>query len=118
MIKILIIGFASGIVCGLFSAGGGLILLPACIYILKLDEKQARATTIFSILPMVITSAIFYNNSNSIDYSVGIRTAIGGIVGGFIGSKLLKKVNNQYLKIVFIVFLVYAAINLLVIRGS
>ena len=113
MIKKIIIGIIAGFFSGLFASGGGLILLPACIYFLDLDEKEARATTIFAILPMVLTSTIFYYKNNYINWNIGIKTAIGGIIGGFIGSKLLNKINNKYLKIIFIVFLFYAAINLL-----
>lgn len=113
MFKKIIIGVIAGFFSGLFASGGGLILLPACIYSLKLDEKEARATTIFAILPMVLTSAIFYYKNNYIDWNIGIKTAIGGVIGGFIGAKLLNKINNKYLKIIFIIFLFYAAFNLL-----
>lgn len=112
MIKKIIIGIIAGFFSGLFASGGGLILLPACIYFLGLDERSARATTIFAILPMVLTSTIFYYKNNYIDWNIGIKTAIGGIIGGFIGAKLLNKINNKYLKIIFIVFLFYAAFNL------
>ena len=63
MLKKIIIGLLAGIICGLFSAGGGLILVPAFTHILKLDEKTSRGTSIFAILPMVITSGIFYYNN-------------------------------------------------------
>lgn len=113
MIKKIIIGIIAGFFSGLFASGGGLILLPACIYFLGLNEKEARATTIFAILPMVLTSTIFYYKNNYIDWNIGVKTAIGGIIGGFIGTKLLNKINNKFLKIIFIVFLFYAAFNLL-----
>lgn len=113
MIKKVIIGVVAGFISGLFASGGGLIVLPACIYFLQMDEKEARATTIFSIMPMVVASAFFYFKSNSINYEAGIKTAIGGVIGSVIGSKLLKKVDNKYLKIIFVIFLIYAAINML-----
>ena len=114
MIKIFFIGLCSGIICGLFSAGGGLILVPACVYFLKLDDKKARITSIFAIMFMVITSALFYYKDNYINWDIGIKCAIGGIIGGIVGSYLLKKVSNKYLKIIFIIFLLYAAINILI----
>ena len=112
MIKKIIIGFIAGFISGLFASGGGLILLPACIYFLGLNEKEARGTTIFSVLPMVIVTAISYQTSNLIDWSLGIRVALGGMVGGFIGSICLKKMKSNYLKIIFIIFLVYASVSL------
>ena len=114
MWKKLIIGLISGIVSGFFSAGGGLILVPAFIYFLNMDEKKARATSFFCILPMVLITAFFYGRNNFIHWDIGIKCAIGGIVGGIIGAKLLTKIPNKYLKIIFAGFLIYAGINMII----
>ena len=114
MLKKIIIGLLAGIICGLFSAGGGLILVPAFTHILKLDEKTSRGTSIFAILPMVITSGIFYYNNNYINWEIGIKCAIGGIVGGYIGAKLLKKLSNNTLTIIFIIFLIYSSVKMII----
>ena len=105
MVKKIMIGIIAGFFSGLFASGGGLILLPASIYFLGLNDKEARATTIFAILPMVLTSTFFYYKNNYINWNNGIKIAIGGTIGGFIGAKLLNKINNKYLKIIFIIFL-------------
>lgn len=109
--KKMLIGISVGIISGLFASGGGLLLVPAYTYILKLDEKEARATSLFCILPMVILTAFLYNNNNFINWSLGIKCAIGGIFGGIIGGKLLSKISDKYLQIFFILFLLYAGIN-------
>ncbi len=111
--KKIIIGFMAGTISGLFTAGGGLILVPAFIYMLKMEPKKARATSIFCILPMVITTAILYSKSNLINWQTGIYCAIGGIIGGFTGAKLLNKVPDKYLKFLFAMFLIYAGWNML-----
>ena len=43
----LVVGLLAGIICGLFGTGGGMLLVPYFIYILKIDEKEARATSLF-----------------------------------------------------------------------
>ena len=108
MLKKIIIGILAGIISGLFGAGGGLILVPAFVNMLNTDEKKARATSVFCIMPMVIVTAFFYNKNNYIQWNLGIKCAIGGILGGIIGSKLLIKIPNKYLKFAFILFLIYA----------
>ena len=87
--KKILIGILVGIICGMFASGGGLLLVPVFTYILGLDEKEARATSIFCILPMVVITAFIYGKNDFIDWNLGIKCAIGGIIGGLIGVKLL-----------------------------
>lgn len=113
MIKKFILGIFAGIICGLFASGGGLILVPAFVYFFSLEEDKARATSLYSILPMVITSSFFYYKGDFIDWGIGIKVAIGGILGGIIGAKLLKKFSSNFLKITFSIFLMYMGITMI-----
>ncbi len=113
MVKKILIGLIAGLVSGFFATGGGMIVVPALVYLLSVDESQARATSVFVILPMVITSGIFYYKNDYIDWKIGILCAIGGVVGGYIGSKLLKKVPDKYLKVAFTFFLIYVSIRMI-----
>lgn len=114
MIKKIGIGIIAGIVSGLFASGGGMIVVPALVYLLGLEEAKARGTSLFVILPMVITSGIFYYKNDYIDWKIGILCAIGGMIGGFIGSKYLKKIPEIYLKISFTIFLIYVSIRMII----
>ncbi len=114
MIKKLSLGIIAGFISGLFAAGGGMIVVPAFVHIFKLDEAEARATSVFAILPMVITSGLFYYNNNYVDWTLGIKCALGGVIGGYIGSKLLRKLSDKVLKIIFIIFLIYVSIKMII----
>ena len=109
-IKVILLGLCTGFLSGLFASGGGMIAVPGLVYFVKTEEKEARAIAIFSILPMVLTSMFFYNKAGNIDFKMGILCGIGGVVGGWIGAKILKKMSDKYLSLIFIIFLIYAAI--------
>ncbi len=109
-----IIGIIAGIICGLFASGGGLILVPAFVYLLGIENKKARGTAVLCILPMVITSSIFYYKGNYINWKIGLMCAIGGVIGGIIGAKLLKKIPTRYIKMLFAIFLLYVSIKMLI----
>lgn len=111
--KNVIIGIIAGIISGLFSTGGGMILVPAFIYLLKIDDTKARGTSVFCILPMVLASSIFYYKGNYIDWKIAALCAIGGAIGGYIGAKLLKKLPDKILKIAFTGFLIYVSIRMI-----
>ena len=111
--KKILIGVSAGVISGLFTAGGGLILVPAFMYMLKMEPKKARSTSIFCILPMVITSSFFYYKGNYINWKTAILCGIGGAIGGYLGAKLLKKLPEKILKIVFTAFLIYVSYKMI-----
>ncbi len=113
MIKKVLIGLCAGIINGFFATGGGMILVPAFVYLLDMDSQKSRGTSIFCILPMVITSSIFYYKNNYINWKVSILCAIGGVIGGYIGAKLLKKLPEKVLKITFAIFLFYVSYKMI-----
>lgn len=113
-IKEILIGLFAGFINGFFSTGGGLILIPTFMYLLNKDSKTARGTTIFCILPMAITSSLLYFKKNYIDWKISALCQIGGIIGGYIGAKLLNKISEIKLKKIFIIFLLYIALKMII----
>ena len=115
MLKKISTGLIAGLISGLFAAGGGMIVVPALIHLFKLEDAKARATSVFAILPMVITSGIFYYRNDHIDWNLGIKCALGGTIGGIIGAKLLKKMSTKTLKIMFLMFLIYTSVKMIMV---
>ena len=113
LIKISLIGLTAGLINGMFSTGGGMILVPSLIYILKIEDKKSRGTTLFCILIMVITTGFFYYKQNYIDTKISLLVAIGGAIGGMLGAILLKHINTKHIKILFTCFLFYMSLNLM-----
>ena len=113
MIRKILIGMLAGLISGFFATGGGMVVVPSLVYLLGESEQKARATSLFVILPMVITSGIFYYKNDYIDWRIGILCAIGGVIGGFLGAKYLKKIPEVYLKISFTIFLIYVSIRMI-----
>lgn len=113
MIKKISIGILAGFISGFFASGGGLILIPAFIRILNIEEKTARATAVCTILPMTLTSTFFYYQNNNINWSLALMCAIGGSIGGYIGAKILNKIQDKYIKLIFIFFLIYMSSRLI-----
>ena len=62
---------------------------------------------------MVVASGIFYYTNNYIDLKIGVLCAIGGVIGGIVGAKILNKLPEKFLKIAFTIFLVYASYKMI-----
>lgn len=95
LLKKIIIGIISGFVSGLFGAGGGLIIVPSLMYILKIEPKKARGTAIFTVIPLVLVSSIFYIKNFDIDFMMVPQVMIGGVLGGYIRSKIIKEITRN-----------------------
>ena len=80
---------------------------------LNMEPQKARGTSVFCILPMVLTSSFFYYKGNFIDWRTAILCGIGGAIGGYIGAKLLKKLPDKILKIAFTIFLIYVSYKMI-----
>ena len=109
-----IVGLFAGIVSGFFSSGGGLIILPFYLMMLKLDDVKARATTLFCVLFITLISALFYFKAEYIDFFLAVKCGVGGIIGSVIGTKMLTMINSKILNIIFAFFLVYAGIKMII----
>lgn len=110
--KVILIGLVAGIINGLFGSGGGTIIVPALVFILGIEDHKAHATTISIILPLTIISTFIYFKNGAIDFTICLYIALGGIIGGFLGAKLLNKVPKNILRKIFGIFMIIAGIRM------
>jgi uncharacterized membrane protein YfcA len=108
-----IIGLCTGLLNGLFGAGGGSVVVPAMEKFLGIEEKEAHASAILVILVMSAVSSFIYVRQGFFDTKLWLYTSIGGIVGGMVGAKLLAKVPKRWLKIGFGVVIFVTAVKLI-----
>ena len=108
-----ITGICTGIVNGLFGGGGGMLVVPLLIYLLKYPPKNAHATAILIILPMSILSGIIYASFGNVRPDVLWAVGVGVIGGGIIGALLLSKFSTNVLIIIFSVVMAAAGVKML-----
>ena len=108
-----LIGLVVGLANGLFGAGGGSLLVPSLEKFFKFETHKAHATTLAVILPLSIISAIIYTWGVDIDWKTVFLVSSGGVVGGIIGAKILKKLSGAWLNMLFGLFLGAGALRML-----
>ena len=108
-----ICGALIGFVNGFFGGGGGMICVPLLENVLHLESKYSHATAIAIILPISIVSASIYMLSGNIQTAPFLTTASGFIIGGILGSVLLKVLPTKILKIIFSLVMLAGGIRLL-----
>ena len=106
--KVAILGIVTGFANGLFGSGGGTVVVPGMQKFLKVEQHKAHATAIAIILPLTLISVIIYFKGVEADWSMIIWISVGGIVGGFIGAKLLNKISGTMLHKIFGIVMIAA----------
>lgn len=107
------IGLVTGAANGLFGSGGGTIAVPAMVLLLGADDHKAHATAIAIILPLTVVSSFFYISHHYTDWGLTIKVVLGGLIGGYIGAKLLQKFSSKLLRKIFAVFMMIAGVRMM-----
>ena len=112
-IKLISIGLITGFINGIFGSGGGMIIVPALIFLLNLEEHKAHATAISIILPLTIISTFLYLTEDIIKFNIALYVALGGVIGSFIGAKFLNKIPAPLLRKIFGSIIIYTAVRMI-----
>jgi len=110
---ILFLGLAVGALVGLLGIGGGVVLVPAMVYLLRMDQHLAQGTSLFILLPPVGLGALReYWKQRQVDLRAGILCALGMMLGAYLGSQIAIPMASRNLKGLFGCFLMLAAVLL------
>lgn len=111
-IKNSLIGLFTGFINGSFGSGGGTLLVPILNDIIKLEEHKSHATALAIIVFLTAASSSSYIFKGTYDFQLTWKVAIGSIIGGIIGAKLLSKVTGKFLRIIFGIIMIIAAFRM------
>jgi uncharacterized protein len=106
---ILLIGLCVGVLVGLLGIGGGVVLVPAMVYLLHMDQHLAQGTSLFILLPPIGLGALReYWKQGQVDLRAGILCALGMLFGAYAGSLIALPMPSRNLKGLFGCFLILA----------
>src|SRR6202012_2255649 len=89
ILLLLVVGLAAGMLSGLVGLGGGVIIVPALVYILGFSQHRATGTSLgILLLPAGIFAVLNYYKKGYIDVWVVLLIFTGFLLGGYLGSKI------------------------------
>jgi uncharacterized protein len=107
-----LIGLISGITSGLFGVGGGIVMVPAMMFFMKMDIKLAVGTSLAVIIPTAVMGSFKHLQMGNVDWKVALSLAPMAIVGSYGGAWLTKSIASADLKRAFGGFLVLVGLKL------
>ena len=112
-IEVLLLGLGVGVLVGLMGIGGGVVLVPALVYLLGMDQHLAQGTSLFMQLPPLGLGALYtYWKKRQVDLAAGLACAGGFLIGGYLGASIAVRIPSGHLRGLFGCFLMFSAVML------
>ena len=109
-----ILGAVAGVLSGLIGIGGGVIIVPALVFLFGLSQHRAQGTTLALLVPPIgLLAAWTYYRQGDVDFKIAWLVCAGFAVGGLLGARVATGLSNEVLQKVFGVALLFIAIKMI-----
>lgn len=109
-----VLGVLAGVLGGMFGIGGGVILIPALVFLFGLTQLQAQGTTLAIMIPPIgLLAALRYYYSGNVKLGVAGFICLGFFIGGLLGANLVQHLPELLLKRLFGIFLLFVAAKMI-----
>lgn len=107
------VGVATGLLSGFFGVGGGILVVPALVFILRMETRRAAATSLAAVIPVAAAGLAGYAAEARVDLPVAVLVAAGAVAGSLAGTFLLHRISERALLWSFALLLGALAVRLL-----
>ncbi len=109
-----LIGMMAGLASGYVGVGGGFLMVPLFMNVLKTPMKLTSGTSLIAVMILAVPGVVYQAWLGNIDWLAGIAVALGSVPGAALGARLVPRVPERALRLTFGCFLLFAAAMLLV----
>ena len=107
------LGLVAGLLSGLIGIGGGVIIVPALVYVFGLTQHQAQGTTLALLVPPIgFLAAMEYFKAGYVDLKIAGLVCLGFFLGGLFGAKFAIELPEETLRRAFGVVLFVVAFRM------
>jgi hypothetical protein len=107
LLTLVLIGLITGAVGGMLGLGGGVILIPALVYFVGLNQHEAVGTSLAVMLPPIgLFAAYNFYRAGQVNLRYALILAVAFMVGSYFTSKIAISVPEYTLRKIFSIFLV------------
>jgi uncharacterized protein len=110
----ILLGILAGFLSGMIGIGGGVIIVPALIFLFGLSQHMAQGTTLALLVPPIgILAAWTYYKQGFVDLKIAAFICAGFVIGGLLGAKFAVNLSNLTLQRVFGVALLLISVKMI-----
>ncbi|HUN57410.1 MAG TPA: sulfite exporter TauE/SafE family protein [Candidatus Binataceae bacterium] len=114
-IIVLTIGIVAGVLGGFFGLAGGIVIVPALVFVLSMPTQTAVGTSLAALLPPVgLLGAMEYYKHGNVNFVYAMLLAAGLMAGAYFGAILAVRMSEEMLRRAFAIFLALLAVRLFI----
>jgi uncharacterized membrane protein YfcA len=111
-----VLGVVMGLLASIMGVGGGFILIPAMIYVLRIPTNIVIGTSLFQIIfVMAFTTILQAVTNQTVDIVLALFLIVGGVMGAQVGALLGQRIKGEWLRLLLASLVV--AVALFLARG-
>jgi hypothetical protein len=108
-----VLGFLIGILSSIMGVGGGFILVPAMIYLLRMPTAIVVGTSLFQVVFVAAFSTFLHAVTNhTVDAVLAALLILGGVVGAQIGVRVGQKIKADELRLILALMIIAIGVRL------
>jgi len=98
----LLVGLLVGMLSGVVGIGGGILFVPALIWLAGMSQHRAQGTSLGALLaPVGIFAFLEYYRKGNADLKIALLLAAGFLIGGYIGAVGAQHIPDLWLRRIF-----------------
>ena len=114
VVPVVLLGLAIGFVGAILGIGGGFIMVPALIYLLRVPGNVVIGTSLVQILvTMAVATVLHALTTGSVDVILGLILMVGGVVGAQFGASAGQKLKGEQLRLLLALLILAVGLRFL-----
>jgi uncharacterized protein len=111
----LAIGFVVGVLSAIMGVGGGFVIVPAMIYLLRMPTNVVMGTSLFQIIVVTAATTVLQATANySVDIVLALFLILGGVVGAQLGVRAGERLRGEQLRFLLAILVLGVGVRLLI----
>jgi hypothetical protein len=103
-----LIGLAAGVASGVAGIGGGIIMIPAMVFVLGMEQHLAQGTSTLAILFTAVAGTMVNARNRRVDLRVALVVGLGGSAAAFFASRAAVALDAAVLQRLFGLLVLYS----------
>jgi len=110
----LVLGVFVGVLAAIMGVGGGFIMVPVMVYLLRMPMHVVVGTSLFQILFTCVNVTIMQAHTNhNVDFILALILLLGSSLGAQVGAKISKRLQGDQLKILLATLVLVVMVKML-----